>query len=89
MGDILEQKTCVGREAKALGDQILALVRDEIVEAEVGGADLLVRLKGDVAADHVIEEDPEGPDGGLVAVVLVALDPFGGRVDSGTCERKK
>ena len=47
-------------------------------------ANLFVRLEGDVPDDHVVQEDPQAPDGGLIAVVLVALDPFGWSVDTGS-----
>ena len=48
---------------------------------------LFVRLEGDVPADHVVEEDAEGPDGGLVPVVLPTLDPLGWGVHPSTCQR--
>ena len=67
----------VGRiHPKALAHQVLALRRDPVAKSEIGDADLLVRLEGDVAADHVEEEDAEGPDGGELAVVTVLADPL-------------
>ena len=36
---------------------------------EVGETDLLVTLEGDVPADHVIQQDAQGPDGGRLPVV--------------------
>ena len=61
---------------KALPHQVLTLRGDPVAKAEIGDADLLVRLEGDVAADHVEEEDAEGPDGGELAVVTVLTDPL-------------
>ena len=54
---------------------------------EMGEADLLVALEGDVPADHVVEQDPQGPDRRLFPVVAGLLDPFRGRVHPGTCAR--
>ena len=53
-------------------------------EADLGGADLLVLLERDVPADHVVEQDAQGPHGGWVAVVAVATDPLGRGIDSGS-----
>ena len=50
---------------------------------ELGVADLVVCLEGDVAADHVVEEDAQGPDGGLGAQVPRTPDPLGRGVDPG------
>jgi hypothetical protein len=41
-------------DPEARGHQVLALWADLAVEAETRAADLLVRLEGDVAADHVV-----------------------------------
>ena len=70
----------------ALPDEVLALRRDAVAEPQLGEADLLVRLEGDVAADHVEQEDAEGPDGGRLAPVLAETDPLRGGVDSGAWE---
>jgi hypothetical protein len=51
-------------------------------ELNLSRADLLVLLEGDVAADHVVEEDAKRPDGGGVAVVAVATDPLWRRINS-------
>ena len=45
-------------------------------EAEFGPANLLVGFEGDVATHHVEEEDAEGPDRGLLAVVAAVADPL-------------
>ena len=71
-----------GVNAKALTHQVLALWRDAIPKPKVGGADLLVRFEGDVAAHHVKEEDAKGPDCGKFAVVTVLTNPLGWRVHS-------
>ena len=54
-----------------------------IAELQLPTADLLVPLEGDVTTDHVEEEDPQGPHGGAVSMVLVEPDPLRRRVDSG------
>jgi len=51
---------------------------------QLGAFDLRVRLEGDVATDHVVQEDAEGPDGQAVGAVPTEFDPLGRRVDSGT-----
>ena len=53
-------------------------------EGGVGAADVLVGLEGDVAADHVVEEDAKGPDGRLLAQVAAEPHPFRWGVDSGS-----
>ena len=49
--------------------------------------DLFVRLEGDVATDHVVEEDAQGPDGGAGTLVPVKGDPFRRGVDSGSWKK--
>lgn len=55
----------------------------------MSSADLLVLLKGDVPTDHVVEQNPQGPDGGRAAVVTVELDPLGGAVDPRACQENQ
>ena len=55
-------------------------------EGGVGAADVLVRLEGDVATDHVVEEDSQGPHGRLFAQVAAEPHPLGRRVDPGALE---
>ena len=43
---------------------------------------LLVRLKGNIPADHVVKEDAQGPDSRGLPVVATLLDPFRWRVDT-------
>ena len=64
-------------------DKILAVGRDVISERDLGIADLLILLEGDVPADHVVEEDTQGPDGGLRPQVPGAPDPLWWGVDPG------
>ena len=52
-------------------------------EAQLCAADLLVRLKGDVATDHVKEQDAQGPDGGALPVIATLADPLRGGVNAG------
>ena len=63
--------------------EVLAGLRDSLSEAQLGAADLLVRLEGDVATDHVKEQYAEGPDGGALAVIATLADPLRGGVNAG------
>ena len=73
----------LGLHAEALPDQVLALRRHSVAEPHLRHTDLLVRLEGDVAADHVEQEDAQGPDGGQLPVVSVVSDPLGRSVHPG------
>ena len=66
----------LGVHPEALSDQVLALGRHSVAEPHIGHTDLLVRLEGDVATDHVEEQDAEGPDSGQLTVVSVVSDPL-------------
>ena len=67
-------------------DQRLQLGTEHGVAGPVGEPEqgLGVRLEGDVPADHVMEEDPQGPDCHPVRSVAPVLDPLGRRVNSGS-----
>ena len=69
-------------------DQILTLGADGSSEAELCVADLLVLLEGDVAADHVVEEDAEAPHGQGVGVIAAAADPLWRGIHPGACKRE-
>ena len=64
--------------------QVPALLRHVLPEADLGVADVLVLLEGDVALDHVEQEDAQGPDGGRAAQVALAGDPLWRCVHSST-----
>ena len=85
--DGLELHSLGGLDSEAGPHQIPALLRHVLPEADLGVADVLVLLEGDVAADHVEEEDAQGPDGQRVAVVAAAANPFWRRVHSGACNK--
>ena len=59
----------LGSDAKAASDQLLALRRHVTAEVDLGVADLLVLLEGDVALHHVVEQDAQRPDGQGVALI--------------------
>ena len=84
--DVLELDAVGGADAQAAADEVLALVGEAGAELDLGHADLLVLLEGDVAADHVVEEDAEAPDRGRVAVVAGAADPLRGSINPRTCK---
>ena len=69
--DLVQGDPGRGLDLQAPPDEILALVRQPRPEADLGGANLLVLLKRDVPADHVIEQDAQGPHGGRRPVVAV------------------
>ena len=79
----LEAGPPIGHDLEAFSNKVLAFWGQPRPESEVGSADLLVGLEGDVPADHVVQQDSQAPDGGLFAVVVAMSDPFGGRVDPG------
>ena len=86
--DLLDGDPVVGPQPQASADQILALVSQSRPEPDVGVADLLVLLEGDVSADHVVEQDAEAPDSGRNSVVAAESDPLRRSVDSSSCKIK-
>ena len=82
--DLIQVDPILGSDPQAGPDKVLAFLGERPPEPDVGVADLLVLLEGNVAADHVEEEDAERPDGGRVPVVPAAADPLGGSVHAGT-----
>ena len=43
-----------------------------------------VVVEWNIAADESVEEDPQGPDGGRLAVIAAVQQPLGGGVHPGT-----
>jgi hypothetical protein len=82
--DVLDGDPVGRSKSEAPSDQVLALVSESGSELEVCVADLLILLEGDVAADHVVEEDAQAPDGKPVSPVSPELDPLWRSVHSGT-----
>ena len=78
-------KPILRSDAKAASDQLLTFRRDVATKVDLGVADLLIFLEGDVALDHVVEEDAKRPDCERVALVSRASNPFWGGVYSGAC----
>ncbi len=85
--DVLEGDSVGGSQPQAAANEILTLVGEARSKLDLGVADLLVLLEGDVAAHHVVEEDAETPDGGGAGVITRAANPLGRRVHSRTCNR--
>ena len=46
-------------------------------------------LERDVAAEHVVQQDAEGPHGGRVTAVPPQPDPLWRRVHEGACEQAR
>ena len=53
-------------------------------EGETCGDDLKVVVEWNIAADESVEQDPQGPDGGGLAVVATVQQPLGWGVNPGT-----
>lgn len=49
---------------EALRDQVHALFRNFAVKVELAAQNLIIILKGDVTAHHVVQQDAQRPDGG-------------------------
>ena len=81
--DVRERDSVLLLHPEAGRDQVPAGPGDLSAELQLTTADLLVLLEGDVATDHIEEEDPQGPDSGAVSMVLVEPDPLRRGVDSG------
>ena len=67
-------------DPQAGSDQVLASFRNIVSKDQFSIADLIISLKGDVPTDHVIEQDPQGPNGGFIAKVPGAPDPLWRRI---------
>ena len=67
----------------ALPDKILAILGYPVFKPQLRAADLLVALEGDVPADHVKEEDAQGPHSGRLPLVASLANPLWWRVDPG------
>ena len=70
-------------------DEVAALPRQPDAEVNLGRAYLLVLLEGDVAADHVVEEDAQRPHGGRRAMVSVEANPLRRGVYPGTWKERR
>ena len=68
---------------EAAADQVPHLRTESPGEHQLAGEDLGVLLPGDVATHHVIEEDPQGPDGGRASLVTPCGQPLGRGVHPG------
>ena len=68
---------------EAAADQVPHLRTESPGEHQLAGEDLSVLLPGDVATHHVIEEDPQGPDGGRASLVAACCQPLGRGVHPG------
>ena len=82
--ELLDEDAVARPYPQAPLDEVLALEGQAGAELDLGRADLLVLLEGDVAADHVVEEDAQRPHGGGVPVVAAAADPLGRGVHAGS-----
>ena len=63
-------------DSEAGSHKVPALLRHILPEVQLSVADLLVFLKGDVAADHVEQENTQAPHSEWVGFVPVAADPL-------------
>ena len=86
---VLKTRPLIGLNLKTLADQVLTFDGKSDPETKFSPTNLLVRLEGDVPADHVVEEDAHAPDGRLFAVVTTCADPLWRGVHSSTCEKMR
>ena len=82
--DVLDGDSIGGSQPQASSNEILALMSQPRSELEVGVADLLVLLEGNISADHVVKKDAEAPDGRGDSVVAAVTDPLGRGVNAGS-----
>jgi len=75
-------------DVEALLDQVPGLASQTQlgVPDQLTGADLPVSGVGNVPAEHVVEEDAEGPDGQTRGLIFSVQDPFWRTVDPCTAE---
>jgi len=75
-------------DVEALLDQVPGLGRQAQlgVPDQLAGADLPVSGVGNVPAQHVVEEDAQGPDGQTRGLIFSLQDPLGRTVDPSTAE---
>ena len=81
--DLLETDSLLSVDPEARADEVLTLGAHVPPEDDLGVADLLVGLVGDVAAHHVVEEDAQGPDSHWLGVVTTLSYPLWWRVHPG------
>lgn len=87
--DLVERDPSDWLDLETAPDEIAALRRESGAKVNLRRADLLVLLKWDVSADHVVEEDAKRPDGGRGPVVAVESDPLWGRIDTRTWKEEE
>jgi hypothetical protein len=79
--DVLQGDPVLGSDAQAGMDKVLYLIQDRVLAVpQLGTADLLVLLEGDVALDPAEEKDAEGSEGGGAGLVECAAYPLRGHV---------
>ena len=86
-GQGVQAQSVTGIRVQTAPDHVLELGAQLRVPRPVGQPqqDLAVRLKGDVATHHVVQQDAQGPDCQSVCRVPSVFDPLRGGVDSGSC----
>lgn len=84
----IERYSILMLDVEALLDQVPGLVRQTQfgVPDQLPGADLLVCGVGDVPAQHVVEQDAQGPDSQTRGLVFSVQDPLRWAVDTSTTE---
>ena len=85
LGHSLQGRPLIGRHPQALPNEVHAFGRQSNPEAHVSPANLFVCFKGNVSADHVVQQNAQAPNCRLFAVVATLSDPFGRGVNSCTC----
>ena len=83
--DVVQSDSLLGQKCEALLHQLHGGVGEVQVPVpgELAGAGVPVAGEGDVTAEHVVEEDTQGPDSQPVPGVAPLLDPLRRGVDPG------
>ena len=87
--DGLQSGPLGGVYGQALADEVSARCGRVGLVVELGSFDLVVLLEGNIPVDEVKEQDAQGPDSGLTAIVQPIADPLWWAVHSGAWRREK
>ena len=78
----LQRGAFIGSVRQALADEISHAFRRLPAPLQLSLENLVILFEGNIAADHVEEQDAQGPNGGADALVAMILDPLGRTVNA-------
>ena len=67
---------------QALTDEISHAFRRLAAPLQLSLENLIILFEGNIPANHIKEEDAQGPDGGTDPLVAMILDPLGRTVNA-------